>query len=454
MARASVRDMTEGSPTKLIVEFFIPLFFGMLFQQVYNMVDTIVVGRFLGVTALAGVGSTASLNHLVLGCCMGICTGFSIPVAQKFGERDYRGLKRYVVNALMLCVILSAVITTAVCVFLRPLLRMMNTPEDILPFAYSYLFVIFLGIPVVFAYNILFGIIRSLGDSKTPVMYLMISSVLNIVLDLVFIVAFHMGVAGAAWATVVSQTLSALLCVHYIRKCDFLVFIREDWQLDQECVKRLFGMGLPTGLQYSVTAIGSIVMQSAVNTLGSLYVASVASSSKVCQFFNCPFDAMGSTMATYGGQNVGAGRLDRIGKGLKSCSIMGIAYSVIGFLILYFFGDTVALLFVNGAEVEVIANAHKMMIFNGSAYVLLAFVNILRFLIQGLGFTRQAVVAGFCEMAARAFVGWVLVPRFGYTAACLGHPAAWITADLFLFPAYFWAMRKLKKQQMEKAAHA
>ena len=312
MAGTLVRDMTEGSPRR-IVEFFFPLLFGLLFQQVYNMVDTIVVGKFLGVKALAGVGSTGSLSFLVLGFCIGVCNGFAIPVAQKFGERDYPGLKRFVVNAILLAVTFSLVITAVVCALCSPLLGWMNTPSDIVDDAYAYIFVIFLGIPVVFIYNVLFSIIRSLGDSRTPVIYLVICSLLNVVLDLLFIVSFGMGVEGAAWATVISQAVSSLLCVRYIRHCDLIVLTRRDWKLDKTCVKRLIGMGVPTGLQYSITAIGSIVLQASVNLLGSSYVASVAAGAKVSQLFCCTFDALGSTMATYGGQNVGAGRLERQG---------------------------------------------------------------------------------------------------------------------------------------------
>lgn len=447
MAGTSARDMTQGSPTRLILGFFFPLLFGQLFQQLYNMVDTMIVGRFLGVQALAGVGSTGSLNFLVMGFCIGICNGFAIPVAQKYGEGDYAGLKRFVINALMTSAALAAVITLAVCLLCKPLLIWTNTPADIIADAYGYLFVIFLGIPVMFLYNILFAIIRSLGDSRTPVMYLIFCSVLNVVLDLIFILWFHMGVAGAAWATVLSQGASALLCVRYLYHSDLIIIHRQDWKLHGESVKHLLGMGIPTGLQYSITALGSIVMQAAVNGLGSVYVASMAAGGKVSQMFGCAFDAMGSTMATYGGQNVGAGKLDRIGQGLRSCGMLGIVYAVMACTVLYFFGDKLAMLFVDSVETEVIANAHQLLIINSLFYIALAFVNIVRFLIQGLGFTRQAVFAGVCEMFARTFVGFVLVPAMGYTAACFAHPAAWVAADLFLFPTYFWAMRKLREKQ-------
>lgn len=447
MARTYTRDMTQGSPTKLIFGFFFPLLFGILFQQVYNMVDTMVVGRFLGVEALAGVGSTGSLNFLVLGFCIGVCNGFVIPVAQKFGERDYRGLKEFVVNAILLTAVFAALLTIVVCVLCDRLLAWMNTPADIMAYAHDYLFVIFLGIPVVFIYNVLFGVIRSLGDSRTPVMYLLFCSLVNVALDLLFIAGFGMGVSGAAWATVISQAMSSLLCVRYLRHSDLLVLTRADWRLNMNCIGRLAGMGIPMGLQYSITALGSIVLQTAVNGLGSVCVAALAAGSKVSQLFCAPFDAMGSTMVTYGGQNVGAGRLDRIGKGLRSCSLMGVGYSCLAFATLYFFSDRFVLLFVDGAETEVIAQAQLFLRYNAAMYIPLAFVNILRFLIQGLGFTRQAMFAGVCEMIARSWVGFALVPAYGFAAACAANPAAWIAADLFLFPAYLYAMRRLRGEK-------
>ncbi len=331
MARATTRDMTNGSPTKLIFGFFFPLLFGLLLQQVYNMVDTIVVGRFLGVSALAGVGSTGSLSFLVLGFCIGVSNGFAIPVAQKFGERDFQGLKRFVVNAILLSILFSLAVTALVCALCGQMLTWMHTPQDIMADAFGYIFVIFLGIPVVFLYNVLFSIIRSLGDSRTPVLYLLYCSLLNVGLDLLFILVFKMGVAGAAWATVTAQGIAMLLCVNYLRHCDVLVLTRADWHADGQCFKTLIGMGIPMGLQYSITAIGCIIMQASVNGLGSGYVASVAAGSKVNQLFCCPFDALGSTMVTYGGQNVGAGKLDRIGQGVKSCVWIGFSYAAVAF---------------------------------------------------------------------------------------------------------------------------
>lgn len=446
MTGKTMRDMTSGSPMKLILGFLIPMLFGLLFQQLYNMMDTIIVGRYLGVQALASVGSTGSVNFMIVGFCMGLCSGFAIPVAQKFGEKNETMMRRYVANSGWLTAVFSLVMTTAVCILCRQILTWMRTPKDIIDGAYAYIFVIFLGIPATCLYNMLSGIIRSMGDSTTPLCFLLISSVMNVALDLFTIVVLHMGVAGAAWATIISQGVSGFLCLLYMRKKFTVLRMRDgEWKPDRRAMKTLCGMGIPMGLQYSITAIGSVVLQTAVNTLGSVAVASVTAGSKVSMFFCCPFDAMGATMATYGGQNVGAGKLHRIHRGIKACTILGAVYAMSAFLVLYCFGDTIALLFVKRSEAEILTNARRFLLINSAMYFPLALVNILRFMIQGLGYSRLAILAGVCEMAARSLVGFCLVPVFGYAGACLANPAAWIAADLFLIPAYFRVMRRLER---------
>lgn len=446
MAGNSTRDMTTGSPMKLILGFSIPLLFGFLFQQFYSVVDTIIVGQFLGVGALAGVGATGSLNFLVIGFCMGVCNGFAIPVAHKFGAKDYSGMRQFVANSAWLSAAFAIIMTTVVTLLCRSILTWMNTPEDIFEDAYRYILIIFIGIPATYLYNILSGIIRSMGDSKTPLVFLLISSMLNIALDLLCIVAFQMGVAGAAVATVVSQLISGLLCLLYIiKKFEILHITREEWKINPNHMKVLCQMGVPMGLQYSITAIGSVILQTAVNSLGSVAVASVTAASKVGLFFCCPFEAMGSTMATYGGQNVGARKLDRLGKGLFSCCILGVAYSICAFGILFLFGDRFAQLFVNAGETEVLANAKMMLAVNSAFYIPLAFVNIVRFMIQGMGFSTFAVLAGVFEMAARTIAGLFLVPGLGFPGVCFANPLAWIFADIFLIPAYIHVRRKLEK---------
>lgn len=440
------KDMTVGSPMKLILGFSVPLLFGFLFQQFYNLMDTLIVGRFLGVDALAAVGSTGALNFLIIGFCMGVCNGFALPLAHRFGAGDYRGLRAFMMNAVYLAVVFAAVMTVVTVVFCRPILKLMQTPENIIDGAYSYIVIIFIGIPVTYLYNLVAGIIRSLGDSKTPVVFLVLASVLNIALDIVFIVGFHTGVSGAALATVISQGVSGVGCLIYSwKKFDILHPDAKERSVNYSYMKTLCGMGVPMGLQYSITAIGSVILQSAVNTLGSDAVASMTAGSKIGMFFCCPFDALGSTMATYGGQNVGAKKLDRISAGLKSCSVLGIGYSVLAFGILALTGRQLALFFVESAETQVIDNVYLFLLINSAFYIPLAFVNIVRFLIQGMGYSKFAILAGVCEMVARALVGFGFVPVFGFPAACFASPVAWIFADAFLFPAYFHVFKKTKK---------
>ncbi len=445
MASNTTKDMTSGSTMKLILGFAVPLLMGMLFQQVYSLVDTIIVGRFLGVSALAAVGATGSINFLIVGFCQGICNGFALPVAQRFGAKDYDGLRKYVGNSAVLSIIFGGAITLITVIACRPILELMQTPADIIDLSYHYIVVIFAGIPAIMLYNILSAYLRSLGDSITPVIFLVLSAGLNIGLDLLFIVTFHWGVFGAAFATVLSQAVSGILClILIIKKFDLLHLKREDWKLDWDYSRYLLIMGLPMGLQYSITAIGSVILQASVNTLGSTAVASMTAGSKISMFVVCPFDALGSTMATFGGQNVGAGRLDRLGRGLRSVVILGAIYSALILVVLIFFGRDLILLFVSAKEAAVIAQAKQFLVTNAAFYLMLALVNIVRFLIQGMGFSGFAVFAGVFEMVARTLIGLVFVPIFGFTAACSANPLAWIFADCFLIPAFFHCRKKLQ----------
>lgn len=446
MAKDTTKDMTVGSPMKLILGFSLPLLCGFLFQQFYSVVDTVIVGRFLGVHALAGVGATGSVNFMIMGFCMGVCSGFAIPVAHKFGAKDYSGMRQVIANCVWLSAAFALVMTVVVALLCRNILTWMHTPDDIFQYSYSYILIIFIGIPATYLYNILSGIIRSMGDSKTPLVFLTLSSFLNIGLDLLCILVFRMGVAGAAVATVVSQLVSGILCLFYmISKFEILHISREEWKINTGYMKTLCSMGIPMGLQYSITAIGAVILQTAVNGLGSLAVASVTAAGKVSMFFCCAFDAMGSTMATYGGQNVGAKKLDRVGKGLKDCIMLGAFYSIFAFVALYLFGDNLAALFVDGAEDQMLANARTFLIVNSSFYIPLALVNIVRYLIQGMGFSTFAILAGVFEMVARTLVGLLLVPRFGFIGVCFANPLAWVAADVFLIPAYIHVKKRLQK---------
>lgn len=439
------KDLTEGNPMKLILNFGLPLLFGLLFQQFYNMVDTIIVGKFLGVDALAAVGSTGSINFMILGFCIGICNGFAIPVAQAFGAKDTGNMKKYITNCVWASIFFAAVMTVAVGILTRNILIWMKTPDSILDQAFIYIFIVFMGIPATFLYNMVSGILRSLGDSVTPVVCLIASSLLNIVLDILLV--RPMGVAGAAVATVVAQAISGVGCLIYMcKKLGYLHFTKQDWAFSMRHCLTLCGMGVPMGLQYSITAIGSVILQAAVNSMGESVIAAVSAGTKISMFLCCPFDAMGSTMATYGGQNVGAKKMDRVDAGLKACIKLGIVYAILAFVFILLFGKNLALLFLDAEETEIIKLVYYFLLGNSGAYILLALVNIVRFMIQGLGYSAFAVIAGICEMVARTIAGFILVPKFGYVFVALGSPLAWIFADIFLIPAYIYVVKRLRRK--------
>ncbi len=438
------KDMTKGSPMRLILGFAVPLLFGLVFQQFYSMVDAVIVGHYLGVDSLAAVGATGSVNFLIIGFCMGVCNGFAIPIAQEFGAKHEGELKRFVANSVWLSIVFAVVITITVSLLCRPILQLMRTPANIINGSYDYIIIIFLGIPVVFLYNMTAAILRSLGDSKTPVVFLVLAAVMNIFLDVFCIVILPMGVAGAAVATVVSQAVAGLACLIYMRKkFTILKLSREECRWNRNYVSKLCNMGIPMGLQYSITAIGSVILQSAVNGIDSNAVAAVTAGSKVSMLLVCPFDALGSTMATYGGQNVGAGDLDRVDRGLKDCTKLGFLYSLIALGAVLLFGKQLLLLFLDAEEEQIIANAYYFMRISALFYFPLALVNIVRFLIQGMGFSKLAVFAGAFEMLARGLAGFLLVPVFGFVAVCLASPLAWIFADAFLIPAFFHVRKKM-----------
>lgn len=441
------KDLTVGSPMKLILGFAFPMFLGLLFQQFYSLVDTMIVGKYLGVDPFAGVGSTGSLNFIVIGFCMGLCSGFSVPISQSFGAKDFPMLRKMVTNSVWLCTFFSVVITTLMLVFCRPVLTLMNTPENIFEYAYIYIFIIFAGIPCTILYNMTAAILRALGDSKSPIIFLAISSAINIGLDLLLIIVFRMGVEGAALATVVSQGVSGVISIIYIKKkFDILAMEKGDWKLERHLAGKLTGVGIPMGLQYSITGIGSVILQTAVNGLGSIYVASMTAGSKINIFLACPFDALGQTMAPYAGQNIGARKLDRVGKGLRAACIIGFIVSGLMVIVVKLFGDQLTMLFLDEKDPVIMQNSTQFLIIVSAFYCLLTLVNTVRFTIQGMGFSSLAIIAGVMEMIARGIAGMLLVPAFGYLGACYSSPLAWLLADAFLIPAFFLCKRKVARQ--------
>ena len=447
---AMTKDLTKGSPMGLILSFGVPVLLGNLFQQFYNVVDTAIVGKTLGGDALAAVGATGSVNFLVVGFCIGVCGGFTIPVAQQFGAGNEGELRRYMAGGAWLCLLFGALLTALTAAFCGRILTGMRTPPEIYQRAFLYILTIFLGLPAYFLYNFTAGVLRALGDSRTPVIWLSGAALLNIVLDTVFILTFHLDVFGAALATVLSQLVAGLGCLgRVLRGYPMLRTERADWRLDRRRMGELCLMGLPMGLQFSITAIGSVMIQTAVNGLGTAYVTAVTAASKVSMFFSCPFDAMGSTMATYGGQNAGAARWERLHQGLRACVLLGAAYSVLSLAALHIWADPLNMLFLDGDSAALLPLARKYLLILAWFFFPLALVNIFRLLIQGMGFSPLATLAGVLELAGRAAVS-LLVPSLGFAAACFASPVAWLMADLFLLPAYLYCYRRLTRPRRRR----
>ena len=442
---AQLKEMTSGPSWPLILNFTVPLLLGNLLQQTYSLVDAAIVGRFLGIDALASVGASTSVVFLILGFCNGCCGGFSIPVAQKFGARDYVTMRRFVSVSLRLTAVMSiavAIITSLLCGFI---LRSMQTPDNIFQGAYWYFLITFLGVPCTFFYNLFSCIIRALGDSKTPFWFLLFSTVLNIVLDLFCILVLGWGVAGAGIATVFSQGLSALLCYIYMyRKFDILKTEPEDRRFRKDLASQLLSIGVPMGLQFSITAIGSIMLQSANNALGTACVAAFTAAMRIKMIVMCPLDALGMAMATYSGQNYGAGKPERIWMGIKSATLMMVEYSVAIAIIMWAFADKFALLFISPDETEIMKDTVLFLHINTSFFILLGSLSILRYSIQGVGYTRLSMFSGVSEMVARVLVSLILVPAMKFQGVCLSDPTAWLFANLFLVPAFIYVYRQLK----------
>jgi len=438
--------MTSGRTLPQIFRFTMPLLLGNLLQQTYSLIDAAIVGKFLGINPLAAVGASSSVIFLILGFCSGCCCGFGIPVAQKFGARDYGDMRRYVFSGLKLTAWMSVGIALVTCLFCGTILRIMQTPEMIFEDAYWYLLITFVGVPATFYYNLLSSVIRALGDSKTPFWFLLFSTILNVALDLFCIVTLGWGVAGAAIATVFSQAMSAWLCyVYMMRRFDILKGDASDRVLSPRHVRMLLKIGVPMGLQFSITAIGSIMLQSANNALGTSCVAAFTAAMRVKMFFICPCESLGIAMATFAGQNYGAGKPKRIWLGVKSSMLMATIYVVFTIIVLFGFSEKFALLFVDRGADEIIRNTALFLHVSAIFMPMLALLCVLRYTIQGAGYTNFAMCSGVMEMIARALVSLFLVPAVGYIGVCYGDSLAWIAADLFLIPAFIYVYRRLKR---------
>lgn len=439
--KSAQNDMTVGNPMKIIFGFTLPIFIGNVFQQFYNMADAVIVGKFVGNKALAAVGSTGTIMFLIYGFVVGMTAGFTVLTAQKFGAGDMKGMRKTVAGAGILSFVVGALLTILFMAFMKPLLIFMNTPSDIFADAYSYIMIVSGGILAQMLYNLLSSILRALGNSKLPLVFLIISALLNIVLDLVFIVGFGMGAKGAAVATVIAQGVSGVLCLFYIiAKIPILHLKREDLDVGSTIYKNQLRIGVPMALQYSITAIGTMMVQSSLNILGSTLVAAYTAAGKIEQVVTQAYVAMGTTMATYAAQNMGAGSVKRIREGFKACTVIGVVYSFVAAGFIMTVGKYMTYLFVS-EDVDIIMNSVDIYLkCIGIFFIPLAVVNIYRNGIQGLGYGLLPMMAGVAELIGRGVVAVIAGAKRSYPGVCLAGPAAWVLAGGLLIVMYYFIM--------------
>ena len=437
------KNMATGSPGKNILYFALPVFAGNLFQQIYNVVDTVIVGKFVSTEALAAVGSTGTINFMILGFMTGLMAGITVLTSQRFGAEDMRGMRRSVASAGMIAIAATIILTAISLLEMHRLLVLMNTTDDIFDDAYRYIMIICAGILVQALYNLFACILRALGNSKVPLYFLLFSASMNIILDLVSIIVLKMGVAGAAYATVISQGVSAVLCfIYMVKKVPILHLTREDFHVEGRLIKNQLAVGLPMAFQYSITAIGTTMVQMALNTLGSTYVAAFTAASKCEQMAGQAYIALGSAMATFAAQNVGAGRYDRVRKGFARATMFGVIFSVVIGLVMYFFGYIVTGLFVTGDATQIEGMVDTYMKYTALFLIPLTVVNVYRNGIQGMGYGLLPMTAGIAELVGRGSVALIAIHYHSYAGVCLASPMAWILASALLLTMYFAIMKK------------
>ena len=440
--------MTVGNPAKIIWNFTLPVVIGNIFQQFYTMVDTVIVGKFVGTNALAAVGATGTICFLILGFLMGLTAGFTVLTSQRFGAGDMAGMRKTVGSAAVLSVVISIIMTIVSMAGMKSLLKLMNTPDDIFHDAYMYIMIICAGIFAQVLYNLLAGILRALGNSKTPLYFLLFSAVLNILLDLLLIIVFHLGAPGAAYATVIAQGVSGILCLIYIiKKVPLLRLEKSDFRPNAHLIRTQLSLGFPMALQFSITAIGTMMVQSALNILGSIHVAAFTAANKIEQVISQMYVALGTTMATYSAQNMGAGKVRRIHQGFMAATVISFVYSTLAGVLTYYWGYKLTGLFVSENLDMVIGLVDIYLKCVALYFIPLAVVNVYRNGIQGMGFGLAAMMGGVAELVGRGVVATIASGYKSYWGICMASPVAWILAGVLFLVMYWMIMRRLKKSK-------
>lgn len=435
--------LTEGPVLTKITRFAVPILFGQILQQLYNIVDSIIVGRFVGVGGLAAVGATWSLTYIVCFFCIGTCNGIGIPIAQEYGADNLSGMRRFFMNGIYFSIALAVIVTALTSVLSRNFLIWLQTPENILADAHAYLLIIFLGIPFTVLYNFCFGVLMALGNSSKSSLFMAISTILNLILDWLTVVVFQMGVVGAALATIISQAAAGLCSLFFIlKKYKFLYPQSSERACDMKYIKRIITMSVPMGLQYSVTAVGAIVLQYSVNKLGDTAIAAFSAGSKVKSLLLCPLNALGTALSTYVGQNFGARKMERIKKGIRDVVFLGIGYSFVIIGLMWLTGDRVAGIFVSADKVQVIEYVRKFILYISVFQIELAILFTARYSVQGMGYGKYSIASGIAEMLGRVVSALVLVPIWGFEAVCWSEGLTFFAGIVVIVPVCLVLLRR------------
>ncbi len=442
-----LKNMTEGRPLSLIIPFMVPLLIGNVFQQMYNIADIIIVGRTIGVDALAAVGAVAPLFMLVMVLTIGLSNGFTVVTGQRYGARDMDGMRRSIAASTVLSVFFVLLIMLLMHIIIDPALELMNIPAALLPDAKSYVMIIVDGLFAMMGYNLLSAVMRSLGDSKTPLYFLIISSIVNIFLALAFILWLGWGVPGSAIALVLAQLLSAVLCLVYIyRRFPQLHIRRRDFTLDWGEMWAHLRMGLPMAVQFSVLGVGIMILQAVCNNFGAHAIAGFTTAVRVEQLALQPMISSGIAMAVFTAQNYGARRFDRIREAVRRCSMISLAFSLVAAVLLFAFGEEVIGIFLDDPGREVLEAAHLYIIYTVPVYFFLSQIFIYRNACQGMGVSMIPMLAGCIELIMRSFAAIYLSDIYGFIGLCLAEPIAWISCSIFVFASYHYFIRLLEKK--------
>ena len=446
MEKSGVISMTQGNPLRLIVSFALPLMAGNIFQQLYTVADTAIVGRAIGVEALAALGAVDWLNWMVLGVIQGITQGFSILIAQKYGSKEMEQMRKVVGNSCTFSALCAVVLCAAAQLAVNPAVALLKAPEQITPLACAYLRVIFWGIPTMMIYNMAASILRALGDSKTPLYAMLAASATNIALDLLFVLAFNWGVRGAAAATVLAQVLASAYCIAAIRKIQVLRMDRSHFKPERPVGQKLFILAAPMAFQNGIIAVGGMVVQSVVNGFGVAFIAGFTATNKLYGVLEVAATSYGYAMVTYTGQNVGAGDKKRVSDGLRAGLLIGMLTSLVITAVMLLFGRNILSCFISSGEEaggETLEIAFRYLKIMSICLPVLYVLHIVRSTIQGMGNTVIPLISGISELVMRTGAALLLPAIFGQNGILFAEITAWAGADMILVPGYFYGQKKM-----------